>query len=163
MIEHNYVQMNRFFQDWKGFSKIWKDFSQFSYVISFSQHLLTKCIVSKISWYFLIWGTTLKLYVGMSGPSFETSMNHHCDTHTRTHAEDPYIQDNQRPIHASGILLTHKRAHTSTHTQYVGIYGYQDEIKLIYTLTFFYPRAKFITSLHSDVIDFLKVYYNYLQ
>eukprot|EP00493_Phyllostaurus_siculus_P022715 UN23049 len=60
---------------------------------------------------------------------------------------------------------SHTGAHTQahTHTQYVGIYGYQDEIKLIYTLTFFYPRAKFITSLHSDVIDFLKVYYNYLQ
>ena len=35
--------------------------------------LLTKHIASKISWYFLIWGTCLKLYVGMARPSFETS------------------------------------------------------------------------------------------
>ena len=73
MNEQNYVQMNSFFQDWQSFNKIWKDFSQFSHFISFSQHLLTKHIVSKISWYFLIWGTCLKLYNGMSGPSFETS------------------------------------------------------------------------------------------
>ena len=114
MIEHNYVQMNRFFQDWKGFSKIWKDFSQFSYVISFSQHLLTKYIVSKISWYFLIWGTTLKLYVGMSGPSFETSMNHHCDTHTHT-CRRP-IHPRQSETHTCEWNSPHTQARTHKHT-----------------------------------------------
>ena len=116
MIEHNYVQMNRFFQDWKGFSKIWKDFSKFSYVISFSQHLLTKCIVSKISWYFLIWGTSLKVYVGMSGPSFETSMNHHCDTHTHAHMQKPQTSKLIRDPYMRVELSSHTSAHTQAHT-----------------------------------------------
>ena len=43
-------------------------------------HLLTKLIVNKILWYFLIWGTPLELQLGMPGRSFETSITQYRDT-----------------------------------------------------------------------------------
>ena len=48
-------------------------------------------------------------------------------------------------------------SYTHTHTQYVGICGYQDENAVDrHSHIFLLTCAKFITSLHSDVIDFLK-------
>ena len=50
--------------------------------------------------------------------------------------------------------------HAHTHTQYVGICGYQDENAIDrHSHIFLLTCAKFITSLHSDVIDFKKLYY----
>ena len=47
--------------------------------------------------------------------------------------------------------------HAHTHTQYVGICGYQDENAIDrHSHIFLLTCAKFITSLHSDVIDFKK-------
>ena len=68
MIEQNYVQMNRFFQNWQRFNKIWKDFSKFSYFNAFSQHWLTKHIVSKSHdiYFNLVHNLVKKIYVKMS-------------------------------------------------------------------------------------------------
>ena len=99
----------------------------------------------------------MELQLGMPGRSFETSITQYRDTHTHTCTEALYKHNNLANdfinSYASTMLLTH----THIHTQYVGICGYQDENAIDrHSHIFLLTCAKFITSLHSNVIDFLK-------
>ena len=104
----------------------------------------------------------MELQLGMPGRSFETSITQYRDTHTHTCTEVLYKHNNLANdflnyIDAHMRIQCSSHTRTYTHTQCVGICGYQDENAIDrHSHIFLLTCAKFITSLHSDVIHFKK-------